>query len=96
MSETTKGPSEDEIRAVCREIEEMLVAKNTAYGDSALNPMRVFSEADTLEQLAVRADDKLSRISRGHGMADESLRDTRRGLIGYLLLMEVADRRERG
>ena len=38
----------------------------TAYGIiSALDPLRIFSKADTTEQINVRIDDKLSQIARG-------------------------------
>ena len=34
------------IRAECREVERILLAKNAAYGNSALQPLRIFSKAD--------------------------------------------------
>lgn len=88
---TAKGPLEDEIRAKCAEIAEMLVAKNRAYGNSALEPTRIFArDLDATAQIRVRVDDKLSRLARGLGSSDESLRDTTRDLIGYLVLLEIA------
>lgn len=75
--------------AVCAEVQAMLLAKNAAYGDSALRPLRVFSRADAREQLLVRIDDKLSRISRGHEYGcDDSMLD----LIGYLILLRVSEK----
>ena len=68
-------------------IAEMLVAKNKAYGNSALEPVRTFSKASAEEQLLVRIDDKLSRIQRGTDYADE---DTVTDLIGYLILLQIA------
>lgn len=68
-------------------IREMLIAKNEAYGNSALEPVRVFSRASAEEQLLVRIDDKLSRLQRGHAYADE---DTVTDLIGYLILLKIA------
>lgn len=79
------------VRGVLLEIGDTLVEKNRAYGDSALNPVRVFSKADTTEQLRVRIDDKLSRIARGHDYGNE---DTIRDLIGYLVLILIAQGRE--
>ena len=43
---------------------DLLLAKNDAYGNSALDPVRIFSRADPIEQLNVRLDDKLSRLAR--------------------------------
>lgn len=84
--------TQEQIRWVCDGIRSMLIAKNESYGDSALNPVRIFSRADTNEQLAVRIDDKLSRVARGHEfVGDNDLDD----LIGYLILMKVARLRER-
>lgn len=68
-------------------IAEMLVAKNEAYGNAALDPVRTFSKASAEEQLLVRIDDKLSRIQRGTDYADE---DTVADLIGYLILLQIA------
>ena len=77
------------IAVVCDEIKEMLLAKNRAYGNSALAPLRIFSRADPVEQLNVRIDDKLSRIARGREFAGD---DTELDLIGYLVLRRVAAR----
>lgn len=67
---------------------DMLVEKNAKYGDSAANPMRVFSRASTIEQLLVRIDDKLSRIARGAGFGTED-EDTVKDLVGYLALLHA-------
>ena len=75
------------IAQVCDEIKEMLIAKNKSYGDSALNPVRVFATSDSVEQLHVRIDYKLSRITRGGSyVGDNDLDD----LIGYLILLKIA------
>lgn len=74
---------------VLTDIEELLVSKNRKYGNSALEPQRVFSKASPLEQLDVRIDDKISRLKSGQLDDDE---DTVTDLIGYLLLREVAKR----
>lgn len=71
------------IRAVCEEVRDLLVRKNRLYGNSAFAPMAVFSTADWRERLAVRMDDKLSRIVHSQ---DDDTDDSRLDLIGYLLL----------
>ncbi len=63
----------------------MLVRKNRSYGDSVLSPIRVFSKADSLEQLKVRIDDKLSRIARGQDITEDTISD----LIGYLIMLKI-------
>lgn len=62
----------------------MLEEKNAQYGDSASNPLRIFSKATSDEGLRVRIDDKLSRIARGNGQGNE---DAIKDLIGYLALL---------
>ncbi len=73
----------------CRAIETMLLDKNRKYGNSALEPRRVFSKASPVEQIKVRIDDKISRLDTVGMTADE---DTVADLIGYLVLMRVAHR----
>lgn len=83
--------TEESIERVVSTIEEMLIAKNRAYGDSALDPVRIFSKADAIEQIYVRIDDKLSRVKRGHEYPGD---DTISDLIGYLVLLLVAKERD--
>ena len=78
------------VRAECEDVATMLISKNAQYGDSALNPVRVFSRASVEEQLLVRIDDKLSRLARGNGEGEE---DVVRDLLGYLILLRVARRK---
>lgn len=69
---------------------DLLVRKNDAYGNSALEPVRVFSKVDATEQLKVRIDDKLARLIKGTEFADE---DTVTDLLGYLVLLKMATRK---
>lgn len=72
---------------VCYRVWHMLDAKNRAYGNSALEPVRVFSRADSVEQIRVRLDDKLSRLARGTASGEDVVAD----LMGYLVLLKVAE-----
>jgi hypothetical protein len=79
--------TQNKISQVCDEIKNMLIEKNKSYGDSAINPVRIFSKADSVEQIKVRIDDKISRISRGKEFyGDNDIDD----LIGYLVLLKVS------
>lgn len=80
-----------DIAEVCEEVKALLLDKNKKYGDSALNPVRVFSKADVLEQIKVRMDDKLSRIRTS---AEDDSEDAYLDLIGYLVLYRVALRQK--
>ena len=80
------------IEEECDAIKELLISKNRKYGNSTLEPQRIFSKASTIEQLLVRIDDKLSRIkTSGTDLPDE---DTVQDLIGYLILLRVAHKGE--
>lgn len=89
-TQTPEFEFECDVREVCDDVAVMLVAKNRAYGNSALDPMRVFSRASVVEQLLVRIDDKLSRLARGSAAGE----DVERDLMGYLVLLRVARKRE--
>ncbi len=78
---------EGSVRGILNEIGDTIVRKNASYGDSALNPVRIFSKADRMEQLYIRLDDKLSRVARGHEYPGD---DTIRDMIGYGVLILLA------
>ena len=80
---------EKEIDSICKQISDFLIKKNRSYGNSALDPVRILSKCDNIEQLKVRIDDKLSRFARGtEYLGDNDLDD----LIGYLVLLKIAIR----
>jgi hypothetical protein len=81
------APSGNAILMNCLGIAQMLIEKNISYGDSALDPVRIFSKANPIEQLHVRIDDKLSRLMKGTDMVGDNDIDD---LIGYLILLKVA------
>ncbi len=85
MNEVTQ--SQCDIATICDQLKELLLEKNRKYGDSALNPMRVFSKASPIEQIKVRLDDKLSRLRNAQDDEDE---DVLTDLIGYTVLYKVA------
>jgi len=77
----------------CDLLKQMLVEKNKAYGNSALDPLRIFSKAEPEEQILVRLDDKLSRLARGSAAGE----DVELDLMGYIVLLRVARKlRQRG
>ena len=79
------------ISKICDEIKNMLLDKNIKYGDSALNPLRIMSQSDSVDQIKVRIDDKLNRISQGNVDDDE---DVINDLIGYFVLLKIAKQDE--
>ena len=89
IEETLNNNTEKEIWDVCNDMAWYLIDKNRAYGNSALDPVRIFSNSDNVEQLKVRIDDKLSRFARGTDFPGDNDIDD---LIGYLVLLKVAIR----
>jgi hypothetical protein len=78
-----------EIVNVCDELKNFLIDKNNSYGNSALDPVRIFSKLNNVEQLLIRIDDKLSRFARGNEFPGDNDIDD---LLGYLVLLKVAHR----
>lgn len=80
--------TQDKIRAIGKEVIDLLIEKNESYGDSALQPANIFAKGDAVENLCARIDDKLMRIkSQGiSGYGEDNVKD----LIGYLILLKIA------
>ena len=80
--------TQEAIKTICEDVKELLLQKNQKYGNSALEPSRIFSKASAVEQLLVRIDDKLNRIQKGAGLLAED-EDAIMDLIGYLVLLKI-------
>jgi len=80
--------SEHQIKEVTNQLQELLIKKNRAYGNSALEPLNVFSKQNAVDSLCARLDDKLSRI-KNKGLNDQT-EDTLFDLAGYLILLIIA------
>lgn len=68
-----ESESQGLIRDECNHIMSVLLDKNRKYGDSAINPRRLFSKAEAIEQINVRLDDKISRLESGQTDEDEDV-----------------------
>ena len=78
-----KAPAGPEILFKCVQIANMLIEKNIAYGNSALNPIQIFAKIPPGDQIDVRIDDKLNRIKNGSSYTgDNDMLD----LVGYIVL----------
>jgi len=80
----------ERIAEECDALKAMLLEKNRAYGSSALSPVRIFAKSDTVEQIRVRIDDKLSRLMRGSAAGEDVVKD----LLGYLILLRIATKEQ--
>jgi hypothetical protein len=77
-----------QVTVALEEIRDLLIAKNQKYGNSALEPLAVFSQLSAKEGLLVRIDDKLKRIKNGSLERDDE--DVVNDLIGYLILLKIS------
>ena len=91
MVEPTLTDAQRLIVEVCDELKAMLLEKNSAYGNSVLDPIGVFAPEATPDLLIrTRLDDKLSRLKRGQAAGE----DVEWDLLGYLILLRIARRRK--
>jgi hypothetical protein len=81
-----------QVTQVLEEIRDLLIAKNQKYGNSALEPLNVFSQLSAKEGLLVRIDDKLKRIKNGSLEKDDE--DVINDLIGYLILLKISQEQD--
>ena len=88
-SESASQSLPDAVAAWLQTVADTVRARNATYGDSAIDPIRVFSRAKSDEQLRVRIDDKLSRVARGAGATPDTLVD----LVGYIAILAVVQQR---
>lgn len=84
-------PTQRKIREITGAMQDLLLYKNNKYGDSAINPIEIFTKhlkhVDTkTAAILVRIDDKLSRVKNGDELRTNDICD----LIGYLTLLNVA------
>tara|TARA_R100001463_G_scaffold108305_1_gene162840 strand:+ start:1711 stop:2076 length:366 start_codon:yes stop_codon:yes gene_type:complete len=84
--------SKDKIKSKCKELQDLLIHKNSKYGDSALNPLKIFSECNASTSIKVRLDDKLKRIANA-GLVEDT-EDTLIDIAGYIILLMIAKENE--
>lgn len=86
MALLLENDTQKKIAAFCKDLAALLVEKNRRYGNSALEPERIFSQAAPDAAILVRIDDKLSRIRQGSDLRRNDVVD----LIGYLVLLMIS------
>jgi len=61
----------------------LLKYKNENYGDSALNPVNIFSKDNATTSITIRLDDKIRRIMNSSELRKNDIAD----VAGYLILL---------
>jgi len=77
--------TQDQIKILFSNFAEFLCEKNKRYGDSALNPAMIFSNAPAEIQIRNRLDDKLNRIKN----SEELLKNDVSDVFGYVALLMI-------
>ena len=90
----TISRSKYDITQTCDKVKRLLLSKNEKYGDAALNPTRILSKSNSVEQILIRIDDKLNRIQKGVGLLGED-EDVVQDLAGYFILLMIALERQK-
>jgi len=67
---------------ICDSAKKTVIEKNKRYGNSALEPINIFSKLDAKEGIRQRLDDKLKRVKS----STEHRKNDTFDLIGYLIL----------
>ncbi len=84
---TYNNPTQHKIIDICVEMAHLLLYKNDKYGNSALEPKKIFFKGDNVTSILIRLDDKLSRITNNNSqLRTNDIAD----IIGYLVLLLIA------
>lgn len=81
-----KETFESKVTRMLGDVKLVLVEKNKRYGNSALEPIGVFSKQDSTNSICIRIDDKIGRIKNSTELRKNDVFD----LIGYLVLLCIS------
>lgn len=81
----TSHDTQTDIIRLLDNLKEFLLEKNRRYGDSAIDPVLIFSNVSAGDQIKNRLDDKLSRIKHSDKLRKNDVAD----VMGYAVLLMV-------
>ena len=90
---------QDEIKAECKALAELLCRKNTDYGDAAEKSPVLLPFLPPRTAIFVRMSDKIERMKKlltsqaCVGSCEETFQDTVRDLAGYCVLLLITDKK---
>lgn len=85
---TTLTETQSKIVEVMEAMKNLLLYKNMKYGDSALNPKKIFYKGDSMNSILIRLDDKLGRVISN--MEDKPRVNDVADIIGYSALLLIS------
>lgn len=86
--ENTMTDTQQKIVEVMEAMKELLLYKNKKYGDSAINPKKIFYKGDSMNSILIRLDDKLGRVISN--MEDKPRVNDVADIIGYSALLLIS------
>lgn len=72
--------------SVLNSVSEVLIEKNSKYGNAALEPIGLFYKGDSTTSITIRIDDKISRVKNAEVLRKNDMFD----LLGYSLLLGIS------
>lgn len=81
-------PTQRKIREITDAMKDLLLYKNQKYGDSAINPKKVFYKGDSTNSILIRLDDKIGRIMSN--TEDKPRVNDVCDIIGYCTLLLIS------
>lgn len=77
--------TQQKIQILFSNFKDFLQEKNKRYGDSVINPVKVFSKVEPENKACIRLDEKLQRIINSDELRKNDVADT----FGYLALLMI-------
>lgn len=79
--------TDDDLDELVSNLATMLKTKNQRYGNSALEPMKIFGTGDEYTLICSRIDDTLGRVRVSQEQGQELRKNDVSDLVEYLLLL---------
>ena len=81
-------PTQQKIHIIMDSMKDLLLYKNQKYGDSAINPKKIFYKGDSTNSILIRLDDKIGRIMSN--TEEKPRTNDVCDIIGYCVLLLIS------
>ena len=81
-------PTQQKIKGILSGMTDLLLYKNKKYGDSAINPKKIFYKGDSTNSILIRLDDKIGRVMSN--TEEKPCVNDVADIIGYCTLLLVS------
>jgi hypothetical protein len=81
-------PTQRKIREITEAMKDLLLYKNQKYGDSAINPEKIFYKGDSTSSILIRLNDKIGRVKANPD--DKPRVNDVCDIIGYCTLLLIS------